>query len=64
MDIKISLLKELYTSFIICLKKKNKKLKKYIEKRMTLEENMKLVKKEINKINKRFYIYLKNILIL
>lgn len=59
MDKKISLLKELNPSFNICLKKKNKRLKKYIEKRMTLEENIKLVKKENNKINKRFYIYLK-----
>lgn len=59
MDKKIPLLKELYPSFIICIKKENKKLKKYIEKRMILEENIRIVKKEINKINKRFNIYLK-----
>lgn len=58
MDKKIPLLKELYPPFIICIKKENKKLKKYIEKRMTLEENIRIVKKEINKINKRFNIYL------
>lgn len=58
MDKKIPLLKELYPSFIICIKKENKKFKKYIEKRMTLEENIRKVKKEINKINKRFNIYL------
>lgn len=59
MDKKIPLLKELYPPFIICIKKENKKLKKYIEKRMILEENIRIVKKEINKINKRFNIYLK-----